>query len=180
VPALTRGLVRRDVLRPADAAFVLGSRLQKDGELTAESMTRLLHALEVVAQGHASRIVLSEAAPPAPQYLTPARQLIARLGLRVEVVAVGPIANTHDEAVAASRLFAERGWRSVVVVTSPAHSRRASATFEKVGLLVISSPCTETRYDIETLDRADERLAAFSSVMHERIGLWVYKRRGWI
>jgi hypothetical protein len=38
----------------------------------------------------------------------------------------------------------------------------------------------ETRFDLETLDRADDRLIAFGSLIHERVGLWVYRRRGWI
>ena len=65
-------------------------------------------------------------------------------------------------------------------MTSPIHSRRASAALEKEGVTVVSSPSAETRFDLATLDTWNDRLAAFGSVMHERLGLWVYARRGWI
>ena len=40
--------------------------------------------------------------------------------------------NTRDEAIALRRLSMEKGWRSVVVVTSNYHTRRARYIFEKV------------------------------------------------
>ena len=63
-PWLARGLVRRDALRPADAVVVLASSLQKDGDLTPTSMSRLVHALELLGQGQAPRLVLTEIGPP--------------------------------------------------------------------------------------------------------------------
>jgi hypothetical protein len=47
-------------------------------------------------------------------------------------------------------------------------------------LEVISSPSTETQYDFEMLTRPDDRLRALAPVLHERLGLYVYRRRGWI
>jgi hypothetical protein len=38
----------------------------------------------------------------------------------------------------------------------------------------------ETRYDLERLDRTGERLGVFGDLLHERVGLFVYARRGWI
>ena len=79
-----------------------------------------------------------------------------------------------------ARLFRERGWRKLLLVTSPTHSRRAAATFEREGVSVVSSPSMETRFDLENLTRTDDRLFAFGAVLHERVGLGVYRWRGWI
>jgi hypothetical protein len=38
----------------------------------------------------------------------------------------------------------------------------------------------ETRFDLEAFDTWGDRLAAFRSLLHERIGLWLYARKGWI
>jgi uncharacterized SAM-binding protein YcdF (DUF218 family) len=173
------GLVRRDPVRSADAVFVLSSRLQEDGELTTSAMSRLLHGLELVGQSRAPRLVLSEL-PKRPSYAAQARRLLDHLKLPAELVVVGPVTNTRDEAVAVARLCRERGWGEVLLVTSPVHSRRASAAFEREGLRVISSPAMETRYDLERLDRPGERVTSFASILHERIGLWLYARRGWL
>jgi hypothetical protein len=48
------------------------------------------------------------------------------------------------------------------------------------GATIVSTPSAETRFDLETLDTWGDRLAAFGSVMHERLGLWMYARRGWV
>ena len=113
-------------------------------------------------------------------YARPARDLMRSLGIHADLIAVGPVDNTRDEAQHVARLCRERGWRRILLVTSPLHSRRASATFEHEGLEVIASPCTETRYNIETLGAPSDRLMAFGSVAHERLGLWVYAHRGWV
>ena len=177
---LAEGLTRKDQVKRADAIFVLSSGLQLDGELTSAAMSRLLKGLEVLQEGYAPRLILSELHPPQKSYAAVARQLMGSLKLSQELVTIGPVDNTNDEAVALGKLFREKGWKTLVVVTTPAHSKRAAAVIEQQGIEVISVPATETRYDIEGLRGTDERLYAFGSIMHERIGLWIYKRRGWI
>jgi len=177
---LVDGLVRRDPVEAADAIFVLSSDLQPDGDLNPTSMSRLVHGLELIGQAKASRLVLSELHPPKRSYAKAARQLMDNLGLDPELLVVQPVSNTRDEAVAVGRLYRERGWSRLLVVTSPLHSRRACAALEREGVKVISSPCPESRYDLEYLARAESRLQAFGGVLHERVGLWVYARRGWV
>jgi uncharacterized SAM-binding protein YcdF (DUF218 family) len=174
------GLVRRDPLQLADAVVVLGSRLQASGEPTTEAHDRLVHGLELLAAGWAPRLVVTEMPPPASSHAALARRSLARLGLTREVVAVGPVRRTRDEAVAVARLCGAHGWKRVLVVTSPLHSRRGAGALEQAGIDVVSSPCLETSFDLETLDRPSERLHAFASALHERIGLWYYAREGWI
>ena len=123
---------------------------------------------------------MSEVPPPAGAYAPLARAWVAAFAPRGEVVGVGRIRNTHDEAVAVARLFRERGWTRVLAVTSPTHTRRAAAALEKQGLVVIAVPAVETRFDLERLHWPGDRRAAFAAIAHERVGLFVYRRRGWI
>lgn len=176
---LADGLTRRDPPQSADAVFVLGSRLQKDGDPTTAAMARLQHAFELLGQGRAPRLVVSELPFP-PSHAAVARQMMSRLGLEQEVLSVGPVWNTREEAVLVGTLLRERGWSTLLVVTSPTHSRRASAALEREGVHVVSSPCVETEFDLEEMDRADGRLHSFGNILHERIGLWYYARRGWL
>jgi uncharacterized SAM-binding protein YcdF (DUF218 family) len=175
---MAQGLVRRDPLRDTDAIVVLASSIQKDGELSALSMSRLLHGLELLRAGRAPRLVLTEITPPARSYAEPARALMKAFGIEAELVIVGPVANTRDEARLVASLAAERGFRTILLVTSPTHTRRAAATFEKRGLAVVVSPAVETRFDLETLDDPDDRVKAFGNLLHERLGLLVYRLRG--
>jgi uncharacterized SAM-binding protein YcdF (DUF218 family) len=177
---MARDLPRHDPLEAADAVFVLGSGVQMDGELTTEAMSRMLHGLELLVQGHAPRLIVSELPPPFPSYADATRELMQRLGISGEVLAVGPIRNTREEAVAVGELFRERGWEKLLLVTAPTHSRRAGATFENEGMEVISSPAVQTRFDLERLDYSDDRILAFRSLIHEWVGLRVYRFQGWI
>jgi uncharacterized SAM-binding protein YcdF (DUF218 family) len=174
------GLVRSDPLQAADAVFVLGSRIQMDGEPTTDAMSRLLRGLELVAEGRARHLVVSETPGPQGRYAPIAETWAALFVPGTDVVVVGPIHNTHDEALAAEALFKKRGWKRVLLVTSPTHTRRAAATFETVGLDVIAVPSIETRYDLEALEFPGDRREAFSNLAHEWVGLFVYRQRGWI
>ena len=177
---LASDLVRRDPPRPADAVFVLSSSLQSDGEPTPAALSRLFHGLELLGQGLAPRLVLSELQPPAASYSAFARATMSRLRIERELISVGPVGSTRDEAVAVGQLCRQRGWKRLLVVTSPVHSRRASAALEREGVEVISSPSVETQYNLENLSLPGDRLQAFGGVLHERAGLWLYARRGWL
>jgi len=177
---LAEGLVRRDPVENADAVFVFASRIQEDGDPTTDAMSRLLKGIELMAEGRAPWLVVSELPPPAGSYAPLARAWLAAFARRGEVLHVGPIANTHDEAVALAQLARERGIKRVLAVTSPTHTRRAAAALEKQGLVAIAVPAVETNFDLERLRFPAERRRAFPAIAHERIGLLVYRRRGWI
>ncbi len=178
--ALVDGWPRVDPLRPADAIYVLASDIQGDGDLTTESQARLVRALEYVAQGLAPRLVVGELDRPVPRYAAAARRLVDAYHLKTEVIGVGPVTSTRDEGLRVGALFRERGWHTLIVVTSPVHSRRAAAVFEAQGIQVISAPTREAKYDIDELEGFDDRLRAFTDILHERLGLWIYRRRGWV
>jgi uncharacterized SAM-binding protein YcdF (DUF218 family) len=175
---LSRGLTRTEAVEPADAVFVSFSSLRPGAQGAGELRNRLFHGIALVARGKAPRLVLCESIE------TPgigiARELMEATGARAELVVLADAENTRDEALAVSDLARKRGFKLLLLVTSPIHSRRASSALEKEGVTVVSSPSVETRFDLDTLDTWNDRLAAFGSVMHERLGLWVYARRGWV
>jgi uncharacterized SAM-binding protein YcdF (DUF218 family) len=177
---LAEGLVRRDPVENADAVFVFSSRIQEDGDPTTNAMSRLLKGVELVATGRAPRLLVSEVPPPAGRYAPLARAWLDTFARGGELISVGRIVNTRDEAVAVARLCRERGWTRVLAVTSPTHTRRAAAVLEKEGLVVVSVPSVETRFDLERLRWPGDRREAFGSIAHERLGLVVYMRRGWV
>lgn len=177
--ALADGMPRSDPLARADAVYVLASDVHPNGELSVDAQTRLLHGVELVRQGLAPRLVVSELPPPDDHYADAARTLLGHLGIAADLDAIGPVQTTHDEAVRVAELARARGWRRVILVTSPLHSRRAAATFERQGLEIASAPASEPEYDL-SLEDADDRIRAFPDILHERLGWWVYARRGWL
>jgi hypothetical protein len=180
---MSQPLLRRDALEKADAVFVLASALQYDGELTTAAMSRLLRGLELMGDGWAPRLILTELPLPRPRYERPARELMRSFHLSHEILSAGPVFDTHDEAVAVSELARKKGFERLIVVTSPSHSLRASLALETQGVRVISAPSVETQFDYQSLgkiERGDDRLRAFGVLMHEHVGLLYYRYRGWI
>ncbi len=177
------GLVRTDRLQKADAVFVLASGLQADGDLSTAAMSRLLRGLELLGEGWAPRLVLSELPLPWPRYRDAACELMDSLGMSHEILVVGPVLNTHDEAVAVSDLVRDLGFERLLVVTSPSHSLRASLALEAEGIEVVSIPSVETMFDYQnlgTIARGDDRIRAFGVFIHEYAGLRYYRWKGWI
>ena len=179
---MARGLERRDALRKADAVFVLASYLQQDGEFSTAAMSRLLRGLELLAEGWAPRLILPEL-PHGPSYRSAACEFMNRFGLDYEIVSVGPVRSTHDEAIAVAEAARDFGFEHLLVVSSPSHTRRAAAALEAQNIRVTSVPAQETTFDYGNLHdnwRGDHRLRAFPMLVHEHVGLLVYRLRGWI
>ena len=175
-----KDLIRSDALRPADAVVVLSSTVRKSGEMDSSFQNRVLHGYEVVRQGFAPRLIVTRLNPPSKQksYIPAVRAQLNKLGIDFPVQEVGPVANTFDEADAVAKLFREKGWKRVIVVSDPTHLRRAGATFEKTGLQVICSPCRSPEFDPAYVENPGERLAAFREWFHEVIGYEYYRLRG--
>jgi len=172
-------LVRRDPLGKADAVVVLSGGVTYDGKLDGMSLQRTLDAMGLVRAGWAPVLIRTctmEGTPPPDEDVRYFADLYG--GVAVEVV--GPIGNTQAEATKTAELAAERGWSSIILVTSPIHSVRAAATFEKLGLRVISAPCWERDYSLRRPRHPCDRLDLFRRYVYEVIGWQIYRMRGWV
>lgn len=182
--ALTHGLVRRDPLPArADAVMVLSGSVTADGLLGGEALDRLLTALALLRDGRADTLIVTEPHPRANRAITAAadqRRLMALLPRSPYVLAVDGVTSTRTEAVGASRLAPPSAVRTLVLVTSPLHTRRAGAVFERVGYHVICVPSQSRDIALHTLATARDRIAAFRTAVYERVAYLVYRRRGWV
>jgi uncharacterized SAM-binding protein YcdF (DUF218 family) len=175
-----QGILRSDPLAPCDAAYVLGSSLHPDGSLPTADQARLLHAYALIGQGTAPRLLVTRLQGTAPSYLPAISRQMRMLGLGFPVEEAGEAVNTHDEAVNLARIARERGWKRILLISTPSHMRRAGAVFERAGVPVVCSPCPETRYDIRDPQGPDGRLAVFRDWLREAVGYEVYRFRRWV
>lgn len=115
------------------------------------------------------------------------RDLLVTWGVPAEaMIPLGANEDTHDEALKVRALAAERGWHRVLLVTSANHMRRASAVFRAQGLEVIPVPCnflttvgTAPPPSGVAVPRYDG-FVKMSIWLHEEVGWWTYRHRGWI
>lgn len=109
-----------DPLAPADALIPL-----------AGDPSRVRYAASLFRQGYAPWYVVTDMwvgqPDPAIHYAAQMQEQAIRLGVTPDrlVVAPGMPGTTYAEALGLRQLAVERGWRSLLVVTSPSHTRRA-------------------------------------------------------
>lgn len=89
---------------------------------------------------------------------------------------------TYENARNSAVILQQRGIHRILLVTSAAHMPRAVASFEKQGLDVIPAPAMTplSKHPVREL-WAPRRAVLWnaSQAIHEYIGLWVYRLRGW-
>jgi uncharacterized SAM-binding protein YcdF (DUF218 family) len=113
------------------------------------------------------------------------RGLLEEWGIPASAVGVEEDSiDTREDALFSYRILSARGIRRVVLVTSATHIPRAAGAFRKVGFEVIpapadfrsgwegSNPILLWLPDAESMKRSERAL-------HEWLGLWVYRLRGW-
>ena len=174
---------RSDALPPGavfPAVVVLSSHVQKAQTLDAQAQARTLRAYELLRTGQAERIIVTEAALDYGSQAPLVRAQMHTLDLNYPLDTVGPVLNTHDEALAVATLAKQRGWKRVLLVTTGWHMRRSAAVFEGAGMAVTCVPSAEGNYDVNVLEGPWDRLAAFRDWLHEVIGYQMYRWRGWI
>ena len=92
--------------------------------------------------------------------------------------------NTHDNAVNSAQLLKAQGMEQILLVTSAYHMRRSLALFEAQGLDVVPAPTDYQRLVAPQLLPAwlptVSNLYQSTDALHEIVGYWAYRWRGWL
>lgn len=185
--ALASGWVRDDRRaepRHVDAVVALSSGVSADSVLDVYGVDRLLSALEVMKRGGASRLVTITVSTPHRGVSLSSepdqRRLIDMAGQIGAWTAVQGAGSTHDEARLTARALSAAPGSSIIVVTSPIHTRRACATFEGAGFRVYCHPAREHEFMSWHPETTRDRLATIRAYVYERLGMIKYRSAGWI
>lgn len=134
-PFLAERLIVEKTLEKADVIVVLGG--------SSVFIERTQKAAQLFKQGVAPKIVLTNDGTNAgwskkewrnPPYVELAKQSLIGQDVPDEAIEILPeqVNGTFDEAELLQKKTVENGWKSVLIVTSAYHTRRALWTFEKV------------------------------------------------
>lgn len=180
----TRGLVRADE-QPvhADAIVVLSASVSDDGLLGQEAIDRLLAAMTLVRRGVSDTLVLTIWHAADHPEVTSARdelRIASLLPAGVTIVQVGRIGTTRLEAARIASVLPPTRVRDIALVTSPLHTRRACATFERVGYRVHCVPALSRDIALGALASARDRVQTFRMAVYEQAALVKYRWKGWL
>lgn len=191
-PAITRpalSLIRSDSATTVNAVVVLSSGLSDDDLVSSEALDRLLSGIALARESRTAGdsapvplvlTVVTRGAEPRLSSVTDQRRIVELAGRDLEVHWTAPVFSTRDEARAAAALARTEGWERVAVVTSPLHTRRACAAFERVGVSVRCVPARARDVAIGTLRTPRDRLRAAQLWVYETAGTLYYRLRRWL
>jgi uncharacterized SAM-binding protein YcdF (DUF218 family) len=158
----------------------------------SESADRVTTAVELMRLGRARTLVLGGGYYRYHGVRRPDSELL-EVWLRGwklpvgELVTLGICANTREEATKVGALARARGWQRILLVTTAGHLRRAEGVFRREGLSVIPVGCDFVGTDAMDESRTQWRLVPESqgfvwiqAWLHEELGWWWYRLKGWI
>jgi uncharacterized SAM-binding protein YcdF (DUF218 family) len=185
VSNLAAPLIRRDAVpNSVDAIAVLSGGFTPDGMMRSVTLDRLLTGLALAKRGVAPNLVVSrESKSFGGKVVSDSvdqHRILALAQPSAQVVFVDSVLTTRTEALRMKAVAQARGWSTVVVVTSPMHTRRACATFEAVGFRVVCVPADARDSGLPDGSIGADRLRAFQSWLYETFASSSYRRRGWI
>lgn len=167
-----------------DAVIALSAGVKSDSALNAVAADRLISALELVRAGRGRRLVTTRQLDQTDERTISSdgdqRRLIALASLTNAWTVVDSVHTTRDEAVRSAALLLPAGGRSIVVVTSPMHTRRACAVFEAVGFRVVCRASRERDFVTNQPEGNRDRLAALRAYGYELMGMVKYRAKGWL
>ena len=139
---------RRHAAGNADVIVVLGAAVIGD-KPSPVFEGRLKHALELLREGRASRVILTgarSAEDGVSESLAGRRYLVAN-GVSESAISIEEISRTtRENLVEARRIMTELGIRRALVVSDPLHMLRSRMMWERLGMDAQGEPTPFSRY----------------------------------
>lgn len=182
-----RALARSDAMPSPpltlDAIVSLSGGITADGLVGSDGTERLLSALQLAKATGTANLVTTRVRHPAKLDVSSdadQQRILALAAPGMRHFIVSDVFSTRDEALRVRDLARHQRWARVAVVTSPAHSRRACGTFEKVGLRVTCVAAQSREVAFKSLATPGDRIEAFRLWIYEMAGTVNYRLKGWL
>ncbi len=173
-------LAARAPLQPADAVVVFAGGVGESGKAGGGTEERLQHAIDIYRNRYAAHLVFSSGYT----YSFPEAELMRAAAVEQGVPASAIVlerqsTNTYENARFTAEIFHQHGWRSMLLVSSPYHMRRALLVWHKVepALAVTPAPPLKSQFYDHTRGASLDQVRA---IVHEYLAIAGYWFRGWI
>ncbi len=175
------GLKLSDPPRRADAIIVLAGGVGESGQAGQGYEERVQKALELYQSGYARKILFCSGYVFLFHETEMMKVLALSLGVPPEAILVESSAvNTRQNAVAVSKIAEDQGWKTVLLVSSPYHMRRARLAFHRAAprLDLVMAPVENSYYYWKR--RPGMTLAQMRGIFHEYAAILYYRWKGWV
>jgi uncharacterized SAM-binding protein YcdF (DUF218 family)/glycosyltransferase involved in cell wall biosynthesis len=165
--------------RQADAIVVFAGGVGESGEAGQGYQERVDYAVRLYRDGWAPLIVFSSGYQYVIREAELMKALAVSLGVPPEAILLEErAANTHQNVLLTTELLAPRGVRSILLVSSPYHMRRASMVYRRAApqLTVLPTPIPHSGF----YEGGRIRLRHYEAILHEYAAILSYWWRGWL
>lgn len=166
--------------RPADAIVVFAGGVGESGQAGQGYQERVQRAVELYQQGWSKNLVFSSGYVYRYQEPLVMKALAVELGVPAEAIFLESEADsTYENILYTCRLLEKNGWRSILLVSSPYHMRRAVWVWKKVAphILVTAAPVQQSVFFGEGEAVYPHQIRA---ILHEYSAILYYLWRGYL
>lgn len=166
--------------RPSDAVVVFAGGVGESGQAGGGYQERLKRAVDLYREGWAPRIVISSGFVFAFKEAEVMRTLAIENGVPPSAIVLETqAANTYENVTFTRDILRRNNWRTILLVSSPYHMRRALMTWNKVApdVTVVPEPVEASQfYEHE----AGPSLTQILGLLHEGAAIVNYWWKGWL
>ena len=166
--------------RPTDAIVVFAGGVGESGKAGGGYQERVKQAVDLYHDGIAAGMIFSSGFVFAFQEADVMKILAVSLGVPEEAIILEKKAgSTYENVVFVREILDRHDWRSILLISSPYHMRRALLTWQKVAprITVIARPVPQSQFYSHSLGANLEQIRG---ILWEYLAIVLYWWKGWI
>ncbi len=176
---LARPLQASQPPRHVDAIVVFAGGVGESGKAGGGYQERVKQAVDLYRAGYAPVMVFSSGYKWVFQEAEVMRELAVAVGVPPSAIILETQArNTFENVRFTSAILHQHGWRSVLLISSPFHMRRALLTWSHVApdVVVVPTPVPSSQFYAHTYGASLEQIRG---IFHEYAAIVAYAWHGW-
>jgi uncharacterized SAM-binding protein YcdF (DUF218 family)/glycosyltransferase involved in cell wall biosynthesis len=166
--------------RAADAIVVFGGGVGESGEAGGGYQERVQQAVDLYHAGYAPHIVFSSGFRFAMHEAEVMQTLAVARGVPPDAITLEErAANTRENVLHTDAILEPNGWRTILLVSSPYHMRRALLTWRRAAPAIVVIP-TPVKQSLFYAHSRGASLLQIRGILQEYVAIAAYWWRGWI
>jgi len=166
--------------RPADAIVVFAGGVGESGQAGGGAQERLKRAIDLYRAGNAARLILSSGYVYSFREAESMRAVAVAQGVPASAIVIEEhAANTYQNVKFVDAILQDHDWRTILLVSSPYHMRRALLVWKKMApdVTVIPTPPPQSQFYDHVRGATLDQLRG---IVQEYLAIAGYWRRGWL
>jgi uncharacterized SAM-binding protein YcdF (DUF218 family)/glycosyltransferase involved in cell wall biosynthesis len=167
--------------KAADAIVVFFGGVGETGKAGGGAPERLNEAVALYRGGYSKYLVLSSGYVYSFKEAEGMRDLAVAQGVPAgSIVLEERATNTHQNVTYVNDILRDHKWRSILLVSSPYHMRRATMTWKKLAPEVSVTPTPPPRSQFYAHDSRGASFEQVRGILYEYLAILGYWKNGWL